>query len=282
MLKELRIKAKGFLKCNYKALIPVACLIMALNAVTVAIVEYAGYINSWEKLSGFVKAVLLFVYFFVRLAAVPLISAVFFKIIVILQQQKGYDIKSEIKTFLNAENIKKIFLINIIPTCVNLLAYSSGISFLNIFNFGFYLAEFSAVLKLIAFLVSYKFLMCNYYFALNQSGVKETVSVSFKVMKLKKIFRLIYILLIFLPWAILDGVIYFAINFLVTAVRRSISVVTVSNDFFSYIYPDLNYPAFLSVLNCFWLGLGFYVLPYVYTILPLFLEQLFKDYKNGH
>lgn len=280
MLKELRIKARGFLKLNYKALMPPAFLLMALNAVTVAIVEYSGYENVWSRLNTVTKSGLLLVYFVIKLAVVPLISVVFFKIIVLLQQQKGNNIKAEIKNFLTAQNIKKILLLNLIPTSVGLLAYSSGIHFLNIFSFRLYAAEFSAVYKFIYLLIEYKFLFCNYYFSLNQSGVKETISISFKVMKWKKIFRLIYISLVFLPWAILDGIIYLALNILASAVIDGYMTETVYTGFGRYTVPVLSFRRPLDVLNCFWLGLGFYVFPYAYVISTLFLEQLFKDFKK--
>ena len=280
MLKELRIKARGFLKQNYKALVLPAFLLMALNALTVAIVEYSGYENVWSRLNTATKIILLLVYFFIKLAAVPLISVVFFKIIVLLQQQKENNIKEEIKSFLTAQNIKKILLLNFIPACAGLLAYSSGIHFLNVFSFRLYAAEFSAVYKFIYLLVEYKFLFCNYYFSLNQSGVKETISISFKVMKWKKIFRLIYISLVFLPWAILDGIIYLALNILASTVIDGYMTETVYTGFGSYTVPVLSFRRPLDVLNCFWLGLGFYVLPYAYVISTLFLEQLFKDFKK--
>ena len=63
MLKELRIKARGFLKQNYKALVLPAFLLMAMNAVTAAIVEYSGYENIWSRLNTATKSILLLVYF---------------------------------------------------------------------------------------------------------------------------------------------------------------------------------------------------------------------------
>ena len=109
MLKEIYFKSKPLIKRYYNILALPAFLLMMLNAVTVAIIEYAGYENVWNKINTLFKGLLLFIYFIVKIVLIPLVSAVLFKVVVAIQDEKGYNIRLGINNFLNFENISYKF-----------------------------------------------------------------------------------------------------------------------------------------------------------------------------
>ena len=279
MLKEIYFKSKPLIKRYYNILALPAFLLMMLNAVTVAIIEYAGYENVWNKINTLFKGLLLFIYFIVKIVLIPLVSAVLFKVVVAIQDEKGYNIRSGINNFLNFENIKKIFLINFIPTVVNLFAYSSSIDILNVFNFRLAAGEFSIIFKLISLLVSYKFMACNYYFAMKQSSVKDTIAFSFKAMKWKKLLSVIKLSIIFLPWIALDCIIYFILPIIASALSGNYMSQTVYTVLGEYTIPLVSY-SLSNVLNCFWFGLGFYVYPYAFVVSTVFLKEICDSYNT--
>ena len=169
----------------------------------------------------------------------------------------------ELKKFFNFSNVGKIVLINFIP-CLFAAFLKLNSSKLTAFNLFKVKGTHLIILSLIAMVVTYMFFACNYYFALKEYSVTETVKASFKIMH-KNIFKGIALAFSFLPWAFLIALIYLAIKAAFTG---------------SLTYALNAYTPILDSFISFGFGVDLYLIPYMYLTAADFIQHLVDNEPN--
>lgn len=268
-IKELKKQAKEIFMPNYKKFLLPAFLIMAFDALNYLIINEFTYFGRLD--SSISRVTVLLIFLLSEFVLLPVSMVLLFRVSVFLRcpDNKGGDIKTDIKNFLNLKNVRSIVLINLIPQALKALYYinKATFSWLNIYNLdGIPLL----VLMLIIIFADYKFFICNYYFALTESPVKQTVTVSFKTMK-SQFIKSTLLEFSFLNWQLLSTGIYIFLKYLIRydGTYQVIPIIS-------------QYTPYLNAFCKFWCGLGFYVVPYMYITISLFAQNLLDSTEGGN
>lgn len=270
MLKECHKQGVSILKQSYKYLFFPTFFIMLFNAYIYFIINIVGNIRVWEGLNSALKTTLIFILIVVEFVGLPLASVVFFKLI-FLCKESNINVLSGIKSFLCPKNIQRIIAINFIPMLIGFVVDISGSASLSVFNMFIWDSSYiPSILKVINIYINYKFFLCNYHFALAGSSTKETIYISFKTMNLKAL-KCLFLSLLVLPWMLLNILINFLVRYTVAFVKAEIK-----SEYFNIENIGYDMPI-VDLLNVFWFGFGFFVIPYAYAISFSFLENFIKE-----
>ena len=252
MFKEIKEEARKMLFQNHKFLIIPSLLFMVSNFANQIILNYFTSLFWWSDLSDLSRLAALLFFVFFEFVMVPFSLALLYKSI-ILVTVSSTNFRKDLRNFINASSIKRIILINLIPrfTASFLDVNRSKISAFNIFKIdGWPLI----LLSIIAFFISYKFYACNYYFALTEATVKQTISESFKIMR-KNLLKWILLSLSFIAWIFLEVVIVISLKLIFGGGLNA-------------------YTPFIDSLGLsFGYGVDLYLIPYLYLTIYGFLKK---------
>ena len=252
MFKEIKSQAKKLLRKNYKTFLPLILLyelFVILDSVAFSIL----FEKSLPEQRYFLIIVCFFAILLVELVLLPIITVSVYKVGLCVLKNAN-DITFKIKQFLTKSNIFKIAIINLIPKILVLasatIKYSS--EFFNNKTIYFILTFFVLFIRCI---VSYKLFISNYYFATNQTSVKETLKYSANKMK-GSFFRYICFGLSFILWDLLIIAIGVVVSFVCVAI-------------------NVNYDS-IAFLFASGYGLMLYYRPYRFLSEMLFCKELEK------
>ena len=187
MFKQIKAKSREAYARNYKTLITVSLPLMFSSFAADIIINFLASKLLWSDLTDFFRLIILLAFLFFEFVSIPVSRVLIFKAIIIIKNNDDKKVERELKKFFNFSNVGKIVLINFIPClfAAFLKLNSSKLTASNLFKVkGTHLI----ILSLIAMVVTYMFFACNYYFALKEYSVTETVKASFKIMH-KNIFK---------------------------------------------------------------------------------------------
>lgn len=251
MFKEIKAEARKTLFQNYKFLIIPSLLFMVSNFTNKIILNYFTSLFWWSDLTDFSRLVALLSFVFFEFVMVPFSLALLYKSIILVTKSLTNS-KEHLRSFINLSNAKRIILINFLPrlTASFLDVNGSKISAFNIFKIdGLPLI----LLSIVAFFISYKFYACNYYFALTEASVKQTISASFKIMR-KNLLKWILLSLSFIGWIFLQVAIALLIKLIFGGGLKA-------------------YTPFTDSLGSFGYGVDLYFIPYLYLTIYGFLKE---------
>ena len=251
MFTEIKKVARKTLFQNYKFLIIPSLLFMVSNFAKQIILNYYTSLFWWDDLTYLSKLGALLSFVFFEFVMIPISLALLYKSI-ILVTVSSTNFRKDMRNFINAFNMKKIILINLIPrfTASFLDVNRSKISAFNIFKIdGMQLI----ILSIAAFFISYKFYASNYYFALTESTVKQTIKASFKIMS-KNILKWFLLWLSFITWIFLQVVVALVLKLIFGGGLNA-------------------YTPFIDSLGSFGSGIDLYLIPYFYLTIYGFLQK---------
>lgn len=252
MFKEIKSQAKKLLRKNYKTFLPLILLyelFVILDSVAFSIL----FEKSLPEQRYFLIIVCFFAILLVELVLLPIITVSVYKVGLCILKNAN-DITFKIKQFLTKSNIFKIAIINLIPKIL-VLASATIKESSELFNNKtiYFILTFSVLF--IRYIVSYKLFISNYYFATNQTSVKETLKYSANKMK-GSFFRYICFVLSFILWDLLIIAIGVVVSFVCVAI-------------------NVNYDS-IAFLFASGYGLMLYYRPYRFLSEMLFCKELEK------
>ena len=263
MFKQIKAKSREAYARNYKTLITVSLPLMFSSFAADIIINFLASKLLWSDLTDFFRLIILLAFLFFEFVSIPVSRVLIFKAIIIIKNNDDKKVERELKKFFNFSNVGKIVLINFIP-CLFAAFLKLNSSKLTAFNLFKVKGTHLIILSLIAMVVTYMFFACNYYFALKEYSVTETVKASFKIMH-KNIFKGIALAFSFLPWAFLIALIYLAIKAVFTG---------------SLTYALNAYTPILDSFISFGFGVDLYLIPYMYLTAADFIQHLVDNEPN--
>lgn len=250
MLKALKKQARSTVLKNYKSIFPLVLLYGIFSAIKFTILDY------WSCIFFFQGAYMLLLpaLIVVSIIIIPILGALFFKSGVLLENGDKISFSS-LKSFLSKENIKKIILINLFPSIIDLISavfryYKSSFESAALYNI------LNIAILTVVFFANYKFFICNYCFALNEKTVKETLKVSFNTMH-SKFFKFLKYDLSFILWYLL----FFATIIVVGIISKQFKIDTFLTNLLLRSY----------------LGIALYYLPYRFMVDFQYAKKLLSD-----
>ncbi len=257
LYKEIKLKARKALFKNYKYAFVIVLLQIVFPIIDKNLTKY----GIGQFVSGEIGIVSFFLISVVSLAitvcVMPILSVCLFKFGIMATYDEGLSF-SALKFFLNFENIGKIVLINLMPSGLRILDAAYSYLDNNIESIPLQIG-ISYVALILSCIVYYKFFIANYYFALTEGSVKESLNASFGIMK-NKVWKLVRYNLSFAFWILLLITIGIIINFV--ALRFEIDI------------------TILQLLSPAGFGVAFYYNPYKAFADTLYCEGLLKDKLN--
>lgn len=257
MFKTIKKQAKNILFNNYKHLIMPTLLLSVLNAVNLLILNYLTIIPIWSDLLDFVRLIIILLFLLIQFIGIPLAFSLLYKTSICLISGDD-NLKKSIKNFFNAANIRKIFLINLIPRLFEIISDTNDatISAFNILKLD---KTVLFIIVLAGVIINYKLFASNYYFALTESSALDSLKVSFKTMK-GKFGRYILLLFSFVFWDMAIVIVHILVKMVICG--HSAGAYTPFLDIFA---------------TAFGYGGNLFLTPYIYLTFSLFLSDLLKE-----
>lgn len=266
MFIGIKKQARAILKQNYKVLV-IPCLAFMLSQFLISLILNVFTSKlTWSDHSEALMLAIILLYAVLRFIAVPFSTASIFRITNSISKNAG-SVVADYKDFFNMPNILKLAAITFVPNAF--LCFSeinrSKITALRIARIeGIPLI----IISVISIFLSYKFYACEYCFAVNNSSVKQTIAESFRLMN-GVFFKIILLLLSFIPWIALSAAIYLA--------AKIIAVGGVPFDMSRILSFYTPYIDSLLSIN---FGLGLYLEPYIYVSMFIFFAGIEKTKKK--
>lgn len=258
MFKRFKKEARSALIRNYKFfIIPVLFYILSKMA-GYLILQIPMTIYMWHQLSDAMRFLFFALFLILEFVCVPISVVILFRVSITIFNENAAQKENSVKRLLNLRNIIKIFAINFLPRLVFLIG---DISSYGNTQFNIHLRPgkpFLLVISIISIYTSYKALFSNYHTALKTSSIKDTLIFSFKTMN-KKGWKILLLSLSFIPWFLLEAVVFVLIKSLIVGDLHSI---------------NNSYTPFIDVFKYCGFGVDFYFLPYFYLCLTQFIDNL--------
>lgn len=270
MFKMIKMRARAILLQNYKYFPLPTVLFMLSNAVSYLILN--GFTSNfvWNDLHIVLRVLLPIIFLLCEFVGWPLAVALIFKITIVITAKKDENIKAVVKRFLTPKNILKITIINFIPRL-----FTVFFDVKNVAPFGLQIPEINNIVLLILLLVSmyitYRLFACNYCFALNEASVKETLLSSIKITK-NTLGKYISWYLSFLPWGLLIAGVHTVLKSVICTGQITVAAYAAVS--------DISTPLLDVLAISFGYGSDFYIVPYMYVTLGLFIDGLLNN-KQG-
>ncbi|MBQ8203798.1 MAG: hypothetical protein IJZ75_05905 [Clostridia bacterium] len=279
MFKPIKNKAFGIAKSRFKIFFIPSFAYMLSLALQFMFGEAFGF-GEWNNIFlakgaiGYLWVVPAFL--ISTFVLIPITLAVMFRVCITLINGEHKKVDDSIIKFLSLTNIKQIILINLVPQFIGMIRSLYSVKGL-VATYIPYLANedtyqiVKLVILAIYIYVTYKFFICNYYFAKTETPAKETVLYSFEIMKKFRIFIKEELLkLSFILWEFFALMLYWIFKIL------SINVESHGASVAPAVLLAQEVPQ-LDVLYIFRCGLGFFIYPFMLLSFSLFIEELIKE-----
>lgn len=257
MFKGLKKEARSTLIRNYKCFIIPALFYIFTKMAGYLILQIPMAIYMWHQLSEGVRFLFFALFLILEFICVPLSVVMLFRASINAFNKDSAEKKNSLKELLNVHNLIKIFVINFLPRLVFLIG---DISSYGNTQFNIHLRPgkpFLLVISIISIYTSYKALFSNYHTALKTSSIKDTLIFSFKTMN-KKGWKILLLSLSFIPWFLLEAVVFVLIKSLIVGDLHSI---------------NNSYTPFIDVFKYCGFGIDLFFLPYSYLCNTRFIQE---------
>lgn len=253
MIREIKKQAWEIRSINFKKFMPTLLLCIAANVGIYLITNHLTLFGIWGELHLDLQILILAAFLLIELTAIPIINVALIKVCLDCINCSVAD--TSVKKYLNKQNVKRIILINIIPSIVDIFCVSAKapvLSCLNIFSLrrgG--IAEI--LLTLLNLYLSYRIFICNYIFIQNGGTPRETLFASLKLMK-RKFLKYLLLELSFFPWILLFAaliVLAAFINFLTLSLTwvAAIEVWVIAGAMILFLTPYISLAKVLFIRN---------------------------------
>lgn len=258
VFNDIKTQSRNLVLNKYKFFIVPILLYELFSVIIISILNF-GFSKIFSgEINYLLSALLIFLWLLIELLVLPVLVMTYFKICIFITEDKKSTF-SVIKSLLTRRNILNIVLISLIPNIFKIL--NSLIKFFkNYYDDTEVYYSLSFILLIIIFIIQYKFFICNYFFALHQSSVKETLKVSFNTMNGVFVKYIIYELS-FILWNLLIIIIGLA----------AIYISKIFNIELKYLQ--------LAIPSGF--GVMFYYRPYKFLVDLLYAKKLLLKYNSG-
>ena len=253
MFKNIKLQARNVVSKKYRSFFPVVLLYEFAGIINLCLWNF-GFDQIFSNESNFLQtSIFVFLCIFIQFLVLPVLVIAIFKIGVCLTQGSSF----EIKLLLSFNNVLKIVLINLAPN-IFLVLNSLLKCFKRYFDESIFYFLIFFTLQTIIYIIKYKFFVCNYYFAANESSVKETLTLSFNAIK-GMFFRYIVYDFSFILWDLSIIMLFFLMSIL------------------NILHPSFKYLQFLIPSG---FGIMFYYRPYRFIVDLLFSKNLLSNNKK--
>lgn len=214
MIREIKKQAWEIRSLNYKKFLPPLLLYIAAKAAVYLITNVLTLFGRWEELHIDLQILILAVFLLIELAAIPIITTVLIKICLDCISCSAAD--TSVKNFLSKQNIKKIIIINLIHSIINVFYVAAKAPVLSCLNiFGLKRGGIAEILlTLLNQYIWYRIFICNYIFIQNGGSAREILFESLKVMK-RKFLKYLLLDLSFFPWVLLFSAVLMLAAFII-------------------------------------------------------------------
>lgn len=264
-MNKIRTAAKRAVSQNYLKMLLYTLAFIVSNGINYyiwAILFYNPYIIENDFVIILLLAIILLLQFFIS----PISIYALFKVCFVIKSGKKISNKELFGSLKEKGSIRKIVLINFIPSLLNLFCMIFKYSNMLFFSRNTTALFITVICQVVIY---YKLFISNYYFIYNNCTAKDAIVTSCRIMKNRKKTFFIF-LLSFFGWVMLSLLI------------KLILYILTCKDFFS-VYRMITFKAydpFIDLLGCCFYGVGLYLFPYFITSKFFLCDEILEDSKK--